>query len=268
MGKQVNGELESGFIYQDQLNPVAELDETGTVVSLFIYATRANVPDYIFSRKENGTDWSNYRVVSDHLGSPRLVVDTVTGVIVQELDYDEFGRVLNNNTNPTFQPFGFAGGLYEPQTGLVRFGARDYEPEAGRWTAKDSILLDTDTTNLYQYSIADPVNMIDTEGKDGVPSWVVTMPLWDGPEIGPADIAAAIIALACIATTGEHWADDLIKKAKGERNWEKGRGDDPLWDLSADQLKSIEDSPLLPPDLRKRAKKIRKIKQKKAKGRQ
>jgi hypothetical protein len=40
--------------------------------------------------------------------------------------YDEFGRVLSN-TNPGFQPFGFAGGIYEVDTGLVRFGARDYD---------------------------------------------------------------------------------------------------------------------------------------------
>ena len=34
----------------------------------------------------------------------------------------------------SFQPFGFAGGLYDHQTGLIRFGARDYDSEAGRWT--------------------------------------------------------------------------------------------------------------------------------------
>ncbi len=44
------------------------------------------------------------------------------------LDYDEFGRVLLD-TNPGFQPFGFAGGHYDPDTQLVRFGARDYDPE-------------------------------------------------------------------------------------------------------------------------------------------
>ena len=38
------------------------------------------------------------------------------------------------DTNPGFQPFGFAGGIYDLHTGLVRFGARDYYPEAGRWT--------------------------------------------------------------------------------------------------------------------------------------
>ena len=33
--------------------------------------------------------------------------------------------------NPGYQPFGFAGGLADA-LGLVRFGARDYDPRAGR----------------------------------------------------------------------------------------------------------------------------------------
>lgn len=39
-----------------------------------------------------------YRIVSDHLGSPRLVADAQSGEIVQRMDYDEFGNVtLNSN---------------------------------------------------------------------------------------------------------------------------------------------------------------------------
>jgi len=38
---------------------------------------------------------------------------------------------------PSLQPFGFAGGLRDPDTGLIRFGARDYEPQIGSWTNKD-----------------------------------------------------------------------------------------------------------------------------------
>jgi len=34
--------------------------------------------------------------------------------VAQRLDYDEFGVVLMD-TNPGFQPFGFAGGIYDPQ---------------------------------------------------------------------------------------------------------------------------------------------------------
>ncbi len=34
--------------------------------------------------------------------------------------------------NPSFQPFGFAGGLYDLDTKLTRFGARDYDAETSR----------------------------------------------------------------------------------------------------------------------------------------
>jgi RHS repeat-associated protein len=64
------------------------------------------------------------------------------------MDYDEFGNVIND-TNPGFQPFGFAGGLYDQDTKLVRFGARDYDASVGRWTAKDPISFNGGDTNLY-----------------------------------------------------------------------------------------------------------------------
>lgn len=157
IGKKVNSSLVQGFIYRDLISPVAELDGSGTVVSEFVYGSRPNVPDYMI---KGGV---SYRIISDHLGSPRLVVNTQNGTIAQRIDYDEFGRVIND-TNPGFQPFGFAGGLYGTDTGLVRFGARDYDPETGRWTTKDPILFSGGDTNLYGYVLADPVNLIDPSG--------------------------------------------------------------------------------------------------------
>ncbi|MEP0775949.1 MAG: hypothetical protein HRF46_16555, partial [Acidobacteriota bacterium] len=50
-----------------------------------------------------------YRLLHDHLGSPRLVVDIATGEIAQELAYDAWGNVVFDS-NPGFQPFSFAGG--------------------------------------------------------------------------------------------------------------------------------------------------------------
>jgi RHS repeat-associated protein len=91
-----------------------------------------------------------YKIISDHLGSPRLVVNAQTGEIVQKMDYDEFGVAIED-TNPGFQPFGFAGGLYEPATGLTRFGARDYDAFTGRWTNKDPIRFAGGDSNLYGY---------------------------------------------------------------------------------------------------------------------
>ena len=157
VGKKVNGALVQGFLYQSQLQPVAELDGSGAIVSRFVYGKGINVPDYLIK------GGATYRIVTDHLGSPRLVVNTTTGAIAQQMDYDEYGNVLT--TNPGFQPFGFAGGIYDRDTGLVRFGARDYEAESGRWLVKDQILFEGNSTNLFAYSRNDPINWVDPTGK-------------------------------------------------------------------------------------------------------
>lgn len=62
------------------------------------------------------------------------------------------------------QPFGFAGGIYDSQTGLTRFGARDYDPEIGRWTAKDPIGFAGGSAGLFEYASNDPINRVDSTG--------------------------------------------------------------------------------------------------------
>jgi RHS repeat-associated protein len=74
--------------------------------------------------------------------------------------------VVLTDTNPGFQPFGFAGGLYDPDTDLVRFGARDYDPAVGRWTSKDPILFNGGDENLFAYCLSDPVNYVDETGNN------------------------------------------------------------------------------------------------------
>jgi RHS repeat-associated protein len=157
IGKKVNGTLTQGFLYQNQLNPVAELDGTGNVVSRFVYGIKANVPDYMV---KGGV---TYRIVSDHLGSPRLIINTTDGTVAQRMDFDEFGNITLD-TNPGFQPFGFAGGLYDQHTGLTRFKWRDYDAQMGRWTTKDPIDFVSGDTNLYGYGLNDSVNGLDPLG--------------------------------------------------------------------------------------------------------
>jgi RHS repeat-associated protein len=159
IGKTVNGNLVQGFLYENQLEPVAELDGAGNLIARFVYCGcgAGNIPQYLV---KNGV---TYRIIADHLGSPRLVVDSTTGAVMQRMDYDEFGTVILN-TNPGFQPFGFAGGLYDRDTGLVRHGARDYDPETGRWSAKDPIGF-KGGLNLYGYVENDPVNAFDPDGR-------------------------------------------------------------------------------------------------------
>ena len=156
VGKKVNGTSVAGFLY-DGPRIIAELNSSNAIVSQFIYASRPNSPDYMVS---GGV---TYRIFSDQLGSPRLVVNTATGAIAEQITHDEFGNVLGD-TNPGFQPFGFAGGSYDQDTKLVRFGARDYDPSTGRWTAKDPILFNGGDANLYGYVLNDPVNLKDPSG--------------------------------------------------------------------------------------------------------
>jgi RHS repeat-associated protein len=69
------------------------------------------------------------------------------------------------DSNPGFQPFGYAGGIYDDATGLVRLGARDYGGETGRWLSKDPIGFGGGL-NLYVYADNDPINFIDLSGAD------------------------------------------------------------------------------------------------------
>ena len=101
-----NGAVVKQWLYRDQLHPVAELDASGNILSTFVYATGKNVPDYMI--QAGGT----FQILSDQLGSPRLVVDATSGALQQRMRHDEFGNMLED-TNPGFTPFGFAGGLYD-----------------------------------------------------------------------------------------------------------------------------------------------------------
>ena len=157
IGKKVNGLLVVRYLYQDQLRIAAELNPDGTLKRRYVYATGRTTPDYYIEGTEK------YKIISDYLGSPRAVVKLSTNTVVYRMDHDEFGRVTLDS-KPGFLPFGFAGGLYDPSTGLVRFGARDYDPEIGRWTVKDPILFQGGDVNLYGYVNNDPIGFIDPFG--------------------------------------------------------------------------------------------------------
>jgi RHS repeat-associated protein len=163
------GSTHQQWLYRDALNPVAELDGSGAVVSVFVYGEKGHVPDYMIK------GGSTYRFVTDQLGSVRLVVNVANGNIEQEWSYDAWGNATLESAPTTvdFQPFGYAGGLYDHDTGLVRFGARDYDPEIGRWLSKDPIGFNGGQPNLYAHVSGDPVNYVDLTGASQV--WVVKL---------------------------------------------------------------------------------------------
>jgi len=122
-----------------------------------------------------------YYLTYDQVGSLRLITDAL-GNVTKKIDYDSFGSIIND-TNQGFQvPYGFAGGLHDRDTGLVRFGFRDYDPDTGKWTAKDPILFAGGGVDLYGYVGNNPVNWIDPWGLQRV---IGTIP---GPSGQPVPI--------------------------------------------------------------------------------
>ena len=159
VGRKNGLENWSQYLYADpqKAYPVTATRDPDGVLTTYHYDDFGHL--FAFQR---GVDW--YYVASDQVGSPRVVSDTF-GNIIKTLDYDSYG-VLIADSDPGFDlPIGFAGGISDRVTGLVRFGARDYDPVIGRWTAKDPILFAGGDSNLYRYVFNNPVSKFDRKGK-------------------------------------------------------------------------------------------------------
>jgi len=88
--QKVIGTVTTRYVYRDGLRPVAVLDGNGALLSRFVYGSRSSIPDIMVL-----ADGSTFRIISDQLGSPRVVVSTsglTAGTSVLRIDYDEFGN--------------------------------------------------------------------------------------------------------------------------------------------------------------------------------
>jgi RHS repeat-associated protein len=80
--------------------------------------------------------------------------------------------------------------MSDHESGLVRFGVRDFDPVTGRWLAVDSIQFGGGQANLYTYADNEPVNRIDLGGHDWRNSVVdFTTGVADAASLGLGSIA-------------------------------------------------------------------------------
>lgn len=149
VGRIENGVRTHTWLCRDGLGVTAELDGTGALKNRYVYSTLGHAPDLLV---RNGI---TYRLITDQLGSVRAVARTDSGAIAQRIDYDAWG-VRTLDTAPGWQSLGFAGGLTDSATGLVRFGARDYDAIVGRWTSKDPEAAIPPTTTCMNTGRATP----------------------------------------------------------------------------------------------------------------
>jgi len=153
VAKKIDGVVEEKYLW------------AGMTTLLAVYDGN-DVLKYRFAGPKMVKRGRTYYLARDQVGTVRAVAYYWNGEIVKQIDYDSFGNVLNTGgTDPTFEcPLGFAGGFYDKDTNLVHFGFRDYDPETGRWTAKDPVGFGAGDVNLYGYCLADPINLVDPWG--------------------------------------------------------------------------------------------------------
>jgi len=132
------------------------------------------------------------------------------------IDYDVWGNITAS-TNLAFQPFGFAGGLRDDATGVVRFGLRDYDPLVGRWTGKDPIGFSGKDWNLFRYAGSDPVNFVDPNGTSAA-LWIASLGVGAGLVVV---IWSPMLDKACKAGLGKNYrAPDVTDLEKYEQQRE------------------------------------------------
>ena len=118
---------------------------------------------------------------SDPAGSIVTVTDPA-GSPIASLTYRAFGTP--RQISGAMPAFAFAGRPYHPETGLVSFAFRDYDPASGRFLQTEPLGLFAGWESAYAYAMNNPVNFIDPYG------------LWPSISqvVGGAVIAAGVIA--------------------------------------------------------------------------
>lgn len=115
--------------------------------------------------------------------------------------------------------------MYDADTGLTRFGARDYDAQTGRWTSKDPIRFGGGDSNLYGYVLGDPVNFIDPTGQFaqfivgavfGAGADILYQMLVEGKSFSCVDFGEVAIA-AAMGAVGGGVVDKLAKLKKVQK---------------------------------------------------
>ena len=167
-----------------------------------------------------------------------------------------------------------------------------YDPAMQRWINRDPSA-EEGGINLYSYTHCDPINLVDPFGQCplllAIP--IILEGLGISTETGvllAGGVAAAGAGYGVGTIVTGHGASQgstiapptglsvvnappitivgpfpiTVHMGKGERGWERGRGDDPYWDLSPEDLRKIENDPKSTPSQKERARRIRKQKEK------
>ncbi|MGE3964647.1 MAG: RHS repeat-associated core domain-containing protein [Planctomycetota bacterium] len=158
--RSVNG-IAAGYFYDGSFL-VEEIDHRGNSRRVYTHGTALDAP-LAFVDQVTGEVYFYHQ---DRLGNVRGLSDG-TGALAKSYTYDEFGQLLTESPATLFQPFTFTGREWDPESGLLFFRARLYDPLTGRFLTEDPLEL-AGGRNFYVYVEGNPVNATDPFGQQGL----------------------------------------------------------------------------------------------------
>ncbi|WP_407554728.1 RHS repeat-associated core domain-containing protein [Streptomyces sp. Pv4-95] len=113
-------------------------------------------------RTKNGVEFLS----ADHHGTAEIAVNAATGETTRRR-MDPFGAERGEESKPWVDDKGFLGKSVDKSTGLTHIGAREYEPENGRFVSADPVIDFTDPQQIngYAYANNSPVSFTDPSGE-------------------------------------------------------------------------------------------------------
>jgi RHS repeat-associated protein len=116
----------------------------------------------------NVTEAFRYFYHPDHLGSTSYVTDA-SGEVYQHLEYFAFGETfVEEHSNTNRIPYLFNGKELDEETGLYYYGARYYDARTSVWVSVDPKMDKYPGWSSYNYTLNNPQNYSDPDGKDPI----------------------------------------------------------------------------------------------------
>ncbi len=152
---------------------VLEFNGSGQPTARDLNGPNTNAYDQYFSNlgRENVTSLTSPGAVMfnllDNESTLRDMVDS-NGVVQDHVVYTVFGQEAYELNQSVSRLAGFAGGIYDPATGLINYVNRWYDPAAAVWISADPEGFSAGDTNLARYVVDDPANAYDPSGLEHI----------------------------------------------------------------------------------------------------
>lgn len=126
-------------------------------------ASDGNTVEYMnggldYKLRQTSSSGGSLYYLQDHLGSTAALTDS-SGSVVERQQYSPFGE----SSGSSLTRFGFTGRESDPETGLLYYRARWYDPAQGRFISQDPAGV-IGGFNFYAYAGNNPLSFVDPMG--------------------------------------------------------------------------------------------------------